>query len=203
MMTAMAVTFYFDPTCPFTWRTSRWIRDTAARRSEDVHWRLLSLGILNEGKEIPEQYRAVMAWSKGLLRVLAATDQQHGQEAVDRLYTAVGERFHEREGDKDAATLTATLTAAIAEAGLPESLAATADDATLDTYVRKSHDEAQARVGTETGSPVTAIGDGAAFFGPVLSPVPQGDEADRLFEGLRLLSTVPQFSEVKRARNPF
>jgi 2-hydroxychromene-2-carboxylate isomerase len=198
MMAVMALTFYFDPTCPFTWRTSRWIRDVAARRGEDVRWRLLSLGILNEGQEIPEQYRPVMAWGKGVLRVLAATDQQHGQEAVDRLYTAVGERIHDRSADKDAATLAA----AIAEAGLPESLTAAADDAGLDAYVRKSHDEAQSRVGTETGSPVTAIGDGPAFFGPVVTPVPKGDEADRLFEGLRLLSTVPQFSEVKRARNP-
>jgi 2-hydroxychromene-2-carboxylate isomerase len=195
----MAVTFYFDPTCPFTWRTSRWIRDTAARRGEDLRWRLLSLPMLNEGKEIPEQYRPFFEWSTGALRVLAATDQQHGQEAVERLYTAIGERIHDRGDDKDAATLAG----AIAEAGLPEDLTAAADDATLDTYVRASHDEAQGRVGTETGSPVTAIGDGPAFFGPVLAPVPQGDEADRLFEALRLLATVPQFSEVKRARNPF
>jgi 2-hydroxychromene-2-carboxylate isomerase len=195
----MTVTFYLDPTCPFTWRTSRWIRDVAARRGEDVRWRLLSLPMLNEGREIPEQYRAGMAWGTGVLRVLAAAGERHGQGAVDRLYTAIGERIHDQGADQGAATLAG----AIADAGLPEGLAAAADDATLDAAVRASHDEAQARVGTETGSPVTAIGDGPAFFGPVLAPVPSGDEADRLFEALRLLSTVPQFSEVKRARNPF
>jgi 2-hydroxychromene-2-carboxylate isomerase len=198
-MTAMAVTFYLDPTCPYTWRASRWIRDVAARRGENVRWRLLSLSILNEGREVPEKYRAGMAWGTGVLRVLAATDSRHGQEAFDRLYTALGERIHERGGDKDATTLAG----AIADAGLPEGLAAAADDSILDTAVRASHDESQARVGTETGSPVTAFDDGPAFFGPVLAAVPPGDEADRLFEALRLLSTVPQFSELKRARNPF
>jgi 2-hydroxychromene-2-carboxylate isomerase len=197
-MMVMSVTFYLDPTCPYTWRASRWIRDVAARRGEDLRWRLLSLSILNEGRDVPEQYRAGMAWGTGVLRVLAATDSRHGQEAFDRLYTAIGERIHERGGDKDATTIAA----AIADAGLPEDLATAAGDATLDTSVRASHDESQDRVGTETGSPVTAFGDGPAFFGPVLSSVPPGDEADRLFDALRLLSTVPQFSELKRARQP-
>jgi 2-hydroxychromene-2-carboxylate isomerase len=195
----MAITFWLDPTCPFTWRTSRWVRDVAGRHGEDVNWRLMSLGILNEGKEIPEQYRAGMAWGAGVLRVLAAAGEQHGQQAVDRLYTEIGERIHERGAGRDAATLAEAIDAA----GLPAGLAAAADDTTLDKTVRGSHDEAQARVGTPTGSPVTAIGDGSAFFGPVLAPVPEGAEADRLFEALRLLSTVPQFSELKRSRNPF
>nr|WP_205861702.1 DsbA family protein [Planosporangium flavigriseum] len=197
-MLTVSVTFYFDPICPFTWRTSRWIREVAARRSEEVRWRLMSLSVLNEGKEVPEEYRPAFEWSKGALRVLAATDQKHGQEAVDRLYTALGERIHDRDTAKDAATLAG----AIADAGLPADLAASAEDTALDAAVRTSHDEAQARVGTETGSPVTAFDGGAAFFGPVLAPIPAGDEADRLFEGLRLLAGVPQFSEVKRARNP-
>ncbi len=194
----MAITFYFDPACPFTWRTSRWVRDVAARRGETVHWRFLSLAVLNEGKEIPEQYREPMMWSRRAHRVLAATDLRHGQDAVDRLYSALGRRVHYENADRDSA-----LVAAIAEAGLPADLAGAADDASLDKVVRASHDEAQSRVGTETGSPVTAIGDGPAFFGPVVVPVPDADDADRLFEALRLLSTVPQFSEVKRARNPF
>jgi 2-hydroxychromene-2-carboxylate isomerase len=195
----VTITFFFDPACPFTWRTSRWVRDVAARHGETVHWRFLSLAILNEGKEIPEQYRDAVAWAVRAHRVLAAADQRHGQVAVDRLYTALGERVHDEGTARDAAVLSA----AIAAAGLPDDLVAAADDEGLDKVVRASHDEAQARVGTETGSPVTAIGDGPAFFGPVVVPVPTGDDADRLFEALRLLSTVPQFSEVKRARNPF
>jgi hypothetical protein len=86
----MTVTFWFDPTCPFTWRTSRWVRDTAARRGETVQWRFLSLAVLNEGREISEQYRVPMAWGKRVHRVLAAADDRYGQDAVDRLYTAIG-----------------------------------------------------------------------------------------------------------------
>jgi 2-hydroxychromene-2-carboxylate isomerase len=195
----VTITFYFDPACPFTWRTSRWVRDTAARRGESVNWRFLSLAVLNEGKDLPEQFRPIIAWGRSAHRVLAAADQRYGQDAVDRLYSAVGRRVHYEDAAKD----TATLAAAIAEAELPADLIEAADDPAFDKVVRASHDEAQARVGTETGSPVTAIDDGPAFFGPVVSPVPEGDDADRLFEALRLLSTVPQFSEVKRSRNPF
>jgi 2-hydroxychromene-2-carboxylate isomerase len=195
----VTITFYFDPACPFTWRTSRWVRDTAGRHGESVNWRFLSLAVLNEGKDVPEQFRPILAWGRIAHRVLAAADQRYGQDGVDRLYSAVGRRVHYENAEKD----TATLAAAIAEAELPAELIEAADDPSLDKVVRASHDEAQARVGAETGSPVTAIDDGPAFFGPVVVPVPEGDDADRLFEALRLLSTVPQFSEVKRSRNPF
>jgi 2-hydroxychromene-2-carboxylate isomerase len=195
----MAITFYFDPLCPFTWRTSRWVRDVAERHHEPISWKFLSLAVLNEDKEIPEQYRSAMAFGRVAHRVLAAADGRYGQDAVDRLYSALGRRLHYEEAERSIETLVAALT----EAGLPDDLVDAADDAELDKVVRASHDESQARVGTETGSPVTAFDDGAAFFGPVLSPVPEGDDADRLFTGLRLLSTVAQFSEVKRARNPF
>jgi hypothetical protein len=111
----------------------------------------------------------------------------------------VGEQVHDRGGDRD----DATIVAALETAGLPADLIRAADDTELDKVVRASHDEAQARVGTETGSPVVAIGDGPGFFGPVIHPIPTDDEADRLFEAMRLLSTVPQFSELKRSRNSF
>jgi 2-hydroxychromene-2-carboxylate isomerase len=195
----MTITFWFDPGCPFTWRTSRWARATTARRGETVRWRFLSLAILNEGREIPEQYRAATAWGVKVHRVLAVADEQYGQEAVDRLYTAAGRRVHEQGAPPDLATLAE----AIAEAGLPADLIGAADSAAADKAVRASHEEAQARVGTESGSPVVAIDDGPAFFGPVVVPVPEGEDADRLLEAVRLLSSVPQFSELKRQRNPF
>ena len=193
----MAITFYFDPVCPFTWKTSRWVKDAAARTGVTVTWKFLSLAVLNEGKDIPEQYRAYHVFGRTAHRVLAAAGRDHGQDAVDNLYTALGRRLHD-DGSEPA---TGTITAAIADAGLPAGLIDAADDATLDSIVRASHDEAQNRVGTESGSPVTAIGDGPAFFGPVVTPTPEGDDADRLLEALRLLSTVPQFSELKRGRN--
>ncbi|MGH3697352.1 MAG: disulfide bond formation protein DsbA [Pseudonocardiaceae bacterium] len=171
----------------------------AARHGDTVQWRFLSLAVLNEGKEIPEQHRTGIAWSIEAHRVLAAVDERCGQEAVDRLYTAIGRRIHEQDGKRDATTLADALT----EAGLPAEVLAAANDPSWDKAVRDSHDEVQKRVGTETGSPVTAIDDGPAFFGPVVVPVPVAEDADRLFEALRLLSTVPQFSELKRLRNPF
>jgi predicted DsbA family dithiol-disulfide isomerase len=195
----MSVTMWFDPTCPFTWRTSRWLRETAARRGETVRWRFISLAILNEGREVPEQYRAGMAWGRTVHRALAAADKRYGQEAVDRLYTAIGERIHDQGADRDAATLSD----AVAAAGLPPEIAEAAQDSTWDSDVRASHDEAQARVGTESGSPITAFGDGPAHFGPVVVPIPRDDEADRLFDAMLLLSGVPAFSELRRARNPF
>ncbi len=194
----MSITFYFDPTCPFTWRTSRWLKDVTARRGEPLTWKFLSLAVLNEGRDVPEQYRASHAFGRQAHRVLAAADQRYGQDAVDRLYSALGRRVH----DEGAERSPETLAAAIAEAGLPAELADAADDESLDAVVRQSHDEAQARVGTETGSPVTAFDGGPGYFGPVVVPVPEGEDADRLLDALRLLSTVGQFSELKRGRNP-
>jgi 2-hydroxychromene-2-carboxylate isomerase len=195
----VSITFWFDPSCPFTWRTSRWIRDVAERKGEPVRWQFLSLSMLNEGNdEIPERYRQEHARARKVLRVLAGVDQRHGQEAVGRLYTAIGTRVH----DQDAELGSEALTAALADAGLPADLVELMDDPEMDKLIRESHDASQARVGTDSGSPVTAIGDGPAFFGPVVVPIPRAEDADRLFEALSLLAQVPQFSEFKRARNP-
>jgi len=193
------ITFWFDPICPFTWRTSRWIRAAAARRGLAVTWRPMSLAILNEGKEIPEQYREAMRRAPRAGRLLLATGQRHGQAAIERLYTAIGERLH----DKGEPLSTELLAAALADAKLPAELIDAADDPSLEDARRASHEEGQSRVGTESGSPILAIGDGPGFFGPVVVPIPDEAAGDRLFEAVRLLSEVPQFSELKRARNSF
>jgi len=192
------VEFWFDPGCPFTWRTSRWLTDVAARRPVSVTWRLMSLAVLNAGKEIPDQYRTAMERGARTLRVLAAAEEAGGQDALRRLYTALGTRRHEQGADYD----DDVLRGAVAEVGLDPSLADAADDEHYDERVRASHDEAQRRVGTEVGSPVTAIAGGGAYFGPVVMPAPSGDDALRLFDALRLLASVPAFSELKTARAP-
>ncbi len=194
-----SVTFWFDPICPFTWRTSRWIRDVAARRGLSVMWRPMSLAILNEGKEIPEAYRERLRESPRAGRVLIATDQRHGQAGVERLYTALGRRLH----DKGEPLNVDLIAAALADADLPAELVDAADDTSLDEARRASHAEGQDRVGIESGSPILAIGDGPGFFGPVVVPIPDEAAGDRLFEAVRLLSDVPQFSELKRARASF
>ena len=195
----MKITFWLDPSCPFTWRTSRWVRDVAARHGHEVHWQFLSLAMLNEGRQdIPERLGQAHQRALGALRVLAAAGQLAGQQAVDRLYTELGARVH----DGPHRLTPDVLADAVCAAGLPAHLPASAGDAELDKLIRESHDVAQARVGTETGSPVTAIGDGYAFFGPVLASVPSAADGDRMFEALRLLAAVPQFSDLKRARLP-
>jgi 2-hydroxychromene-2-carboxylate isomerase len=193
------VTFWFDPACPFTWRTSRWLRGVAPRKGATVEWRVMSLGILNEGNEVPEAYRGLMDWSTSARRLLQAASEKHGQDAIDGLYTAIGTRLHynsEQYGED-------LLRAALADAQLPADLIASSSDESLDDAVRASHQEGQERVADASGSPIVAIGDGPGFFGPVVVPVPEGDAAERLFDAVALLSTVPQFSELKRVRGSF
>jgi 2-hydroxychromene-2-carboxylate isomerase len=193
------VTFYFDSTCPFTWRTSRWIREVTEPRGHTIGWRLMSLKILNEGRELPERFHEALAYSIRPIRVLQATLERHGSAAMDRLYTEFGTRVHYDGNDLN----DETLAAAIDAVGLPTDLIGAADDDNIDPAIRKSHDEGQARVGQESGSPITAIGDGPGFFGPVVVPVPEGEVAEKLYDAVRLLSAVPEFSELKRARAAF
>jgi 2-hydroxychromene-2-carboxylate isomerase len=192
----MTVTFWFDPSCPFTWRTGRWLRDAAAARGERVDWRLMSLAVLNDGKDVPNQYREPMRQSALASRVLAEAGLRQGSEAVDALYTALGTRVHEKGGalDRD------LVRAAVADAGLPADLLEAYDDEQRDATVKDSHEQAQQRVGQEAGSPVIAFDDGPGYFGPIVTDPPTGAEADRLYEAVRLLSQVPQFAELKRAR---
>ncbi len=193
------IDFWFDPACPFTWRTSRWLHEVAGQRPVDITWRLMSLSVLNEGKDIPEQYREPMRQGRRALRVLAAAEEVGGQDALARLYTALGTRRHEHGKDYE----DGTFADAVAEVGLPPSVAAAADEEKYDAVVLASHEEGQRRVGTEVGSPVTAVGDGRGFFGPVVVPVPTGQDAVRLLDGVRLLASVPAFSELKGARASF
>lgn len=190
------VTFWFDPSCPFTWRTSRWLASATQARGHRISWRVMSLAILNEGKEIPEQFREAAALAVRGRRVLQAADDRHGQEALARLYTELGERVHGQQRRMDSQVLAES----IAAAGLPADLIDAADDSSLEAAIRRSHEAGQERVGTEVGSPIVAIGDRPGFFGPVVVPVPEGESAARLYDALRLLAEVPEFSELKRAR---
>jgi 2-hydroxychromene-2-carboxylate isomerase len=194
----VAVEFWFDPTCPFTWRTSRWARDLEQAGLATVEWKVMSLGVLNEGREIPEQYREGMARGARFLRALTAAAEQGGSDAVGRLYDALGTRLH--EGDEGLAD--DVLVRSVEELGLPGSVADAADDEGRDAAVRASHDEGQRRVGTESGSPITAYDGGPAFFGPVVVPAPTGDDAETLLAAMASLSKVSAFSEIKRSRNP-
>lgn len=190
------VDFWFDPGCPFTWATSRWATEAAAARGGALRWHVMSLGVLNEGKPVPEQHKAAMARSWRPIRMLAAVAAEHGDDAVGRLYTAIGRRVHDDKRQVD----DELLTEALQESGLPHQLLAAADDTALDAAVRDSHRKGQDSVGAESGSPITAFGGGPAFFGPVVSPAPTGAEALDLWDAMVAIGRVPALSELKRAR---
>jgi 2-hydroxychromene-2-carboxylate isomerase len=190
------VTFWFDPSCPFTWRTSRWLLAVATARNLTIDWRLMSLAVLNEDKPVSPRVRTAQEGGRRAGRVLTAVDEEYDTDAVERLYTEIGIRVHEEGRDIDERVLTE----ALAAAGLKADLYFAVEDDQMDEYLVESHYEGQDRVGTEAGSPIIAIGDGPGFFGPIVVPAPEGEAAEKLFDALRLLSAVPEFSELKRAR---
>jgi 2-hydroxychromene-2-carboxylate isomerase len=192
------VTFWFDPSCPFTWRTSRWLLAVTEARGLAIDWRLMSLAVLNEDKPIAPPVRARQEGGRRVGRLLIGVDENYTTETMERLYAEIGRRIHEEHRD----IADPVLLEALEDAGLPDHLLALADDMKMDEYLVESHYEGQDRIGTEAGSPILAIGDGPGFFGPVVVPVPEGEAAEKLFDAVRLLSAVPEFSELKTARNP-
>ncbi|WP_141584050.1 DsbA family protein [Actinomadura sp. WMMA1423] len=181
---------WFDPACPYTWITSRWLLEAAKVRPIEPCWHLLSLAALNEGRDDdPENDPEGYLWLPA--RVCAAVADRAGQEALGRFYTAFGARVHERKemGPQ-------TIPDALAEAGLSGDLAETALSDHYDGAVRASTAAGLARVGPHVGTPVVAVGE-VAFFGPVLSRIPRGEEAGRLWDGTLLVAGVPGFHELK------
>jgi 2-hydroxychromene-2-carboxylate isomerase len=187
--------FWFDPLCPFAWITSRWMLEVEQVRDIKVTWRIMSLYYLNKDRDISDDYRALIEHGVPIGRVLAATEQQHGNEALLPLYTALGERIHHEKQDKGLDLIAG----ALADAGLPAELIEAADDASYDEHVRASHQEAMDRVGDDVGTPTIAF-NGSAFFGPVLTKIPRGDDAGRLWDGTIAVADFPYFFEIKRTR---
>ncbi|MBW5480708.1 mycothiol-dependent nitroreductase Rv2466c family protein [Streptomyces bambusae] len=197
------VDFWFDPLCPWAWMTSRWMLEVEKVRDVEVRWHVMSLAVLNEDKldELPERYRELLGpkgWAP--VRVVIAAREKHGDEAVGKLYTALGTRFHNNgEGPSREA-----IAGALADAGLPAELIDHADSDEYDALVRASHADGIDRVGQEVGTPVISVpgadGDEVAFFGPVVTPTPRGEAAARLWDGTLLVASTPGFYEIKRTR---
>jgi len=200
-MTKTNADFWFDPLCPFAWITSRWILEVEQVRDIEVTWHVMSLAYLNKDRDLPEEYRSILAPAWGPVRVCIAAEQKHGREVLLPLYTALGNRIHPggralHEEDDAGRTL---ISEALAEAGLEPELVDAMDDASLDEAVATSHHEGMDQVGDDVGTPTIAF-EGAAFFGPVLSAIPRGEEAGQLWDGCVAVAKVPYFYELKRSR---
>ena len=201
------VRFWFDPTCPFAWLTSRWVRLVQEQRAYAVEWRFISLRLVNRdvdyAAQFPPEYEDGHTFGLHLLRLCAQVRDDHGPDAVARLYEALGRRIFDTPDGPPRTPAGARVVAAdaLAELALPAPLLGALDDAGRDPAIQAEGDEALALTGKDVGTPILHIAppEGAAFFGPVISRMPTPEQAGELWDHVVGLATFPGFAELKRS----
>ncbi|HEX8629729.1 MAG TPA: disulfide bond formation protein DsbA [Catenuloplanes sp.] len=195
------VDMWFDPICPWAWITSRWLLEVEKVRPLDVRFNVMSLAVLNEGRDLPEEYQELMLRGWGPVRICVAAAEAHGPQVLRDLYTAFGTRIHLGKQELSDELYAEVLT----DVGLDPALAHAAGATTYDDALRASHNAGMKPVGTDVGTPVVhapgpVAGETVAFFGPVVTPAPKGEAAGRLWDGVLLVAGTPGFYELKRSR---
>jgi hypothetical protein len=193
------IDLYLDPVCPYTWIVARWLLEVEQLRDIDLQYHVMSLRMLNEDRVVDPGYRATIEAATGPSRVATAVWTGYGSRALRAWHTGFGSRIFDHWRYADRAEYDTAARRALVEAGLPATLGDAADSDEYDTALRRSHDEAVGPVGADAGTPIVHIG-GTAFFGPVLNAIPRGADAVRIFDGVCLLATSPDFFELKRTR---
>ncbi|MCT1867328.1 disulfide bond formation protein DsbA [Dermabacter sp. p3-SID358] len=192
------VLLYIDPTCPFAWVTSRWLLHAVKERPEYTPcFSIMSLYVLNEGRDLDPNYRALIDQTLSPAHLFMAVQRELGQEAFSKLYTAWGERFHVQDRKDDYLEIARE---SLEEAGIDASYLEHWEGRTYEAELREEQAKVQKMVGDDVGTPVISFGSGTAYFGPVLTRAPRGEEAGALLDGLAAMTTVRGFSELKRAR---
>jgi len=196
------IDIWVDPLCPYAWMTSQWMLEVEKVRDVTARFNIMSLTVLNEDRDnLSDDYKALMKRGMAPVRIAIAVEQAHGKEGLRKLYLALATLRH-NEGEEFSHDV---FVRALEKAGLDSSLAAKADDESLNAAVRESHHAGMDPVGQDVGTPVIHFPNGAdgtsAFFGPVVSPAPTGEEAGRLWDGLSILATTSGLYELKRTRD--
>jgi protein-disulfide isomerase-like protein with CxxC motif len=196
LTTLDTVDFWFDPACPWAWLTSRWMLEVERVRPVTTVFHVMSLSVLNEGRDgLSADYRAGLARNWAAVRVALAVEEEYGQDKLREFYTAIGTRFHPGKEERNRETIEKSL----ADIGVPVVLVDKGYTDANDEALRASHHAGMDPVGMDVGTPVIQV-NGVAFFGPVITPVPEGEAAGRLFDSVVTLTAYEGFYELKRTR---